>query len=55
MRVADNMTCGQANRNIAKNRTENSELQNQAASQKRVNKPSDDAVAAVKSLATLRA
>lgn len=52
MRIADNMNYGQVNRNISKNRAEASDLQNQAASQRRVNKPSDDAVATTKALAT---
>lgn len=46
MRVADKMNYDQVNKSIAKNRTEMSSLQNQAATQKRVNKPSDDPVAA---------
>src|SRR5688500_8729498 len=46
MRVADKMAYDQVNRSISKNRSEMSTLQNQAATQKRVNKPSDDPVAA---------
>lgn len=46
MRIADSMTFDQVRGNIGKNRSQMSELQNQAASQKRVNKPSDDPVAA---------
>src|SRR5690606_37866458 len=46
MRVADRMTYDQLNKNISRNRTEMSQLQNQAATQKRVTKPSDDPVAA---------
>jgi len=46
MRVADKMAYDQVNRSISKNRTEMSGLQNQAATQKRVTKPSDDPVAA---------
>lgn len=46
MRIADKMSYNQVNRSISKNRTEMSDLQNQAATQKRVNKPSDDPVAA---------
>jgi flagellar hook-associated protein 3 FlgL len=46
MRVADKMSYDQVNRAIAKNRTEMASLQNQAATQKRVNKPSDDPVSA---------
>lgn len=40
------MAYDQVNRSIGKNRTEMADLQNQAATQKRVNKPSDDPVAA---------
>lgn len=50
MRVADKMTFDQVHRNLAKNRSEMSELQNQAATQKRVTKPSDDPVAASRTL-----
>ncbi len=46
MRIADKMNYDQIKGNIARNRSEMSELQNQAATQKRVNKPSDDPVAA---------
>jgi len=46
MRIADNMLYGQVNDNVSKNRTEMAELQSQAASQKRVTKPSDDPIAA---------
>lgn len=46
MRIADKMQFEQVKTNIGKNRTQMSELQNQAASQKRVNKPSDDPLAA---------
>lgn len=42
MRIADKMQYNQVNQNLTKNRTEMSELQNQAATQKRLNKPSDD-------------
>jgi flagellar hook-associated protein 3 FlgL len=42
MRVTDKMTINQVNGNLMKNRYEMSELQNQAATQKRINKPSDD-------------
>ena len=42
----------QVNANVGKNRTEMSELQNQAATQKRVNKPSDDPLAATRVLQT---
>lgn len=46
MRIADKMQFDQVNGNISKNRTQMSELQNQAATQKRVTKPSDDPLAA---------
>ncbi len=46
MRIADKMAFDQVNANVGKNRTQMSELQNQAATQKRVTKPSDDPVAA---------
>jgi flagellar hook-associated protein 3 FlgL len=46
MRIADKMAYDQVNRAISKNRSEMSNLQNQAATQKRVTKPSDDPVAA---------
>ncbi len=50
MRVTDKMTQGQVLSNIQKNRTELSQLQNQAATMKRVTKPSDDPIAASKIL-----
>jgi flagellar hook-associated protein 3 FlgL len=46
MRIADKMAFDQVNKNVAKNRSQMSELQNQAATQKRVTKPSDDPLAA---------
>ena len=46
MRIADKMAYEQVKTNVAKNRSQMSELQNQAASQKRINKPSDDPLAA---------
>jgi flagellar hook-associated protein 3 FlgL len=46
MRVADTMAYDQVRGNIGKNRSQMSDLQNQAATQKRVTKPSDDPVAA---------
>lgn len=46
MRIADKMAYEQIKGNIGRNRTEMSQLQNQAATQKRVTKPSDDPVAA---------
>lgn len=51
MRIADKMATTQVDRNIQKNRTEMSTLQNQAATQKRINKPSDDPLAATRVLA----
>jgi flagellar hook-associated protein 3 FlgL len=51
MRVADKMAFDQVNRSVSKNRSEMSSLQNQAATQKRVTKPSDDPVAASRVLA----
>lgn len=42
MRIADKMQLNQTNTNVLKNRTEMYQLQNQAATQKRINKPSDD-------------
>jgi flagellar hook-associated protein 3 FlgL len=42
MRVTDKMTLNQVNGNLMKNRYEMSELQNQSATQRRINKPSDD-------------
>jgi flagellar hook-associated protein 3 FlgL len=50
MRIADKMTFDQVNRAITKNRSEISNLQNQAATQKRVTKPSDDPIAAARVL-----
>lgn len=46
MRVADKMAFEQVKSNIAKNRTQMAELQNEAATQMRVTKPSDDPLAA---------
>lgn len=51
MRIADKMQFEQVNKNIGRNRTQMSDLQNQAASQKRVVKPSDDPLAASRVLA----
>ena len=51
MRVADKMNYNQVTSNLSKNRTEMNDLQNQAASQKRINKPSDDPAAAARVLA----
>lgn len=51
MRVTDKMNQAQVLTNIQKNRTELANLQNQAATMKRVNKPSDDPVAAARILA----
>ena len=52
MRIADKMNYEQVNAGLQKNRGELSTLQNQAATQKRVNKPSDDPLAATRVLAT---
>ena len=52
MRIADKMNFDQVNSTLTKNRTEMSELQNQAATQKRVTKPSDDPLAATRILST---
>ncbi len=46
MRIADKMQYDQVKTNVGKNRTQMAELQNQAATQKRVTKPSDDPLAA---------
>lgn len=50
MRVADRMNYNQLNNNIQKNRSEMMDLQNQAATQKRINKPSDDPTASTRVL-----
>ncbi len=50
MRIADKMSFNQVNQNLQKNRSEMSDLQNQAATQKRINKPSDDPLAAARVL-----
>lgn len=50
MRVTDKMNHNQFLSNVDKNRTDLSSLQNQAASMKRINKPSDDPVGAAKML-----
>ena len=52
MRIADKMNFEQVKGNLGKNRSELSDLQNQAATQKRVTKPSDDPLAATRVLAT---
>ena len=46
MRVADKMSFEQVNSNINKNRSQMQQLQQQAATQKRVTKPSDDPMSA---------
>src|SRR4051812_34339366 len=51
MRVADKTITGQATRNIQKNRSEMSDLSNQAATQKRITRPSDDPLASTRVLA----
>lgn len=50
MRVADKMSFNQVNQNLTKNRSDMADLQNQAATQKRINKPSDDPLAAARVL-----
>lgn len=52
MRIADKMGLDQVNANLGKNRSDMADLQNQAASQKRVTKPSDDPLAATRVLQT---
>lgn len=42
MRVSDKMAFNQVSSSVSKNRTELHDLQNQAATQKKINKPSDD-------------
>ena len=51
MRVSDGMQFEQVRRNVSKNRSKMLDLQNKAATQKRVTKPSDDPVAASRVLA----
>ncbi len=51
MRIADKMKYDQVTANVGKNRSQMQELQNQAATQKRVTKPSDDPLAASRVLA----
>jgi flagellar hook-associated protein 3 FlgL len=46
MRVADKMNYEQVKANLSKNRGELADLQNKAATQKRINKPSDDPLSA---------
>ncbi len=46
MRIADNMSFNQIRKNVGENRSQMNDLQNQAATQKRVTKPSDDPIAA---------
>lgn len=50
MRIADKMAFDQVQNNVSKNRKQMSDLQNQAATQKRVTKPSDDPLAAARVL-----
>jgi len=51
MRIADKMAFNQVNQNLAKNRSDMADLQNQAATQKRITKPSDDPLASARVLA----
>lgn len=50
MRVTDKMGYTQVTTNIQKNRSEMADLQNQASTQKRINKPSDDPTASARVL-----
>lgn len=50
MRITDKMAYGQTTHNLSKNRTEMADLQNKAATQKRINKPSDDPAASARVL-----
>ncbi|MES2856685.1 MAG: flagellar hook-associated protein FlgL [Bdellovibrionota bacterium] len=50
MRIADKMAFEQVKSSIGKNRTDMAELQNQAATQKRLTKPSDDPLSATRIL-----
>src|ERR1700744_3302280 len=50
MRVSNNMNYDQVKGNIQRNRSEMSDLQNQAATQKRITKPSDDPVGTARTL-----
>ncbi|MES2963555.1 MAG: flagellar hook-associated protein FlgL [Bdellovibrionota bacterium] len=52
MRIADKMNFDQVNATLGKNRTDMAELQNQAATQKKLTKPSDDPLAATRVLQT---
>nr|WP_295905422.1 flagellar hook-associated protein FlgL [uncultured Bdellovibrio sp.] len=51
MRIADKMAFNQVNQNLSKNRSDMADLQNQAATQKRITKPSDDPLASARVLA----
>jgi flagellar hook-associated protein 3 FlgL len=51
MRIADKMAFTQVTKNLTKTRNDMAELQNQAATQKRINKPSDDPLSAARVLA----
>lgn len=50
MRIADKMQFNQVQKNVSKNRSDMYDLQNQAATQKRINKPSDDPLASTRVL-----
>ena len=52
MRIADKMQFNQVQQNTTKNRSDMYDLQNQAATQKRINKPSDDPLATTRVLGT---
>lgn len=50
MRIADKMQYSQVQKNLNQNRAQMSDLQNQAATQKRINKPSDDPLSSARVL-----
>lgn len=50
MRIADKMQYAQVQNNLNHNRSQMSDLQNQAATQKRINKPSDDPLSSARVL-----
>lgn len=52
MRVTDKMAYNQTTANLSKNRSDMNDLQNQAATQKRINKPSDDPAASARVLSS---
>jgi len=52
MRISDRLAFDTVQRNLTKNRSDLVDLQNQAATQKRLNKPSDDPIAMTRVMAT---